>query len=60
MCCKDCICYDCAQKDNCNMNYCDGGGCTRDDLIGFKTVCDDYEVDPYNETNWDDEEDDDD
>ena len=57
--CKDCACYSCSQKENCNMNGCDGAGCTRDDLEYFKSDCDDYEVDPYSESDddWDDEDD---
>ena len=59
--CSMCACRDCAQRDNCASCGCDGGGCTYDDPIGFTSECDDYEVDPYNEANWDyDDEDDDD
>ena len=41
--CRDCACYSCTQRDNCAMNGCDGGGCTRDNLEYFKADCDDYE-----------------
>ena len=39
--CKDCACYSCSQRENCN-NGCDGGGCTKD-LEYFVEDCDDYE-----------------
>ena len=55
--CTMCACYDCAQKDNCASCYCEEGSC---DPEGFKSECDDYEVDPYNEANWDYVEDDED
>ncbi len=43
--CSDCCCSSCTQRDNCAMNGCDGGGCTREDLEYFKADCDDYEPD---------------
>lgn len=41
--CKDCVCHNCSQQDNCAMNGCDGGGCSQDDLAYFKSDCDDFE-----------------
>ena len=45
--CKDCICHNCSQRDNCNMNGCDGAACTNEELELFKSECDDFEEDPY-------------
>lgn len=49
MSCKDCACYSCSQRDNCNMNGCEGMGCETDNLEYFKTDCDDYE---YGGDDW--------
>ena len=58
--CKDCACSSCSQHENCNMNGCYGGGCTRDGLEYFRSDCDDWEQDIYAEDDdWDDDEDDD-
>lgn len=46
--CRDCVCSSCSQQDNCNMNGCDGGGCT-EDLEYFKTNCDDHD----SQQDWD-------
>lgn len=59
MSCSECACFTCSQRENCNMNGCYGGGCIEYDY--FKSDCDDYEVDPYSESDdygWDDEDDD--
>lgn len=45
MCCEDCACYTCSQRDNCAMNGCEGAGCEQGDLYYFKSNCDDYEPD---------------
>lgn len=42
--CKDCACYTCTQRENCNMAGCDGGGCTQDNLEYFVVDCDEYEA----------------
>ena len=59
MSCKECACFSCSQRENCNMNGCYGGGCSCDDLIEFKSDWDDYEVDIYSEPeeDWDDDDD---